>query len=334
MLLSWMAILASVAVVASAAPAGSASAEELRDSGSQSDVSTLGSDVHNVGVYFHVSHGLSLGKPKVAIDRFSGKSKQLLDAGGKGAGYTFTMKKSEYGVDRSEMAVSWPILVGATGSDSGYRVLSSMKGPTNNLDWEESCRIVAPSGVSENHFHCYQYRRGLDFDWDLRISDDRVDRRAEASGVIKTVGAVSLTSAGFPTNSESKLQVSGAETVPVESSTRFEAVLTPKDTEDGRRLNEPDTARVEFLYAVNDGDKPAYSKKNGRQLYIRGYVSNHRARTFFSGGAWCEFVTGRFNEVEKDPGYSCTPVWGGYDQTGVPDGHVHYMADFEVSKNQ
>lgn len=332
-LLSWLAILVSVAVLAGAGPAGPATAEEGPGSGADSEMSTLiAGDVEDVGVYFHVGAGLSLGKPTEVINRFTTPFRRFLDVGDKGAGYKFRMTKSLSHFDRSHMVMSWPILEGRTGwSDSGYRVISTIKGRTNDSGWVEECMIDDPRHQGGTHFHCNQVRRGLSFDWDLHITDDRVDREAEASGAIKAIGSVSLT--GGLTYSESKLQVIGAEAVGENESTQFDAVLRSSDKEKGREMSEPDTARVKFQYAVNDGGQPALSKKNGRQLFVSGYVSNKRTKPMFSGGAGCKLITGQ-DEVEENSGYSCVPVWSDYAHTGIKDGHVHYIVNFEVRKNE
>lgn len=326
-MLSCMAILASVAVAAGAAPAGFASAEEQRHSGTRSEGSLLTQSSHNVGVYFHVGYGLALGKPTEIANRFSLPYAHFLDVGAKGAGYKFRMTRASAAATRSVMSVSWPILEGRTGwSDSGYRVVSTIKGETGSSGWEETCRIDDPRDLGGTYFHCNQVRRGLDFDWDLHITDDRVDRAAEASGAIRAVGPVSLSSG--VTYSESKLQLIGSEAIPEHSSTQFDAVLTPSD-----KTSEPDTARMKFNYALNDGGQPVYSTKNGRPLHVRGYVANQRTRTRFDGGAWCEFVTSE-TEVEKDSGYTCELEWGNYANTGTKDGHVHYIVNFAVKKNE
>jgi hypothetical protein len=329
-----MAILVSVSVLASAGPAGPASAEEGADSGADSEVSTmlLPGELEDVGVYFHVGSGLTLGKPTELANRYTIPFERFIDVGNKGAGYKFRMTRTYSYFLRSEMVVSWPILEGRTGwSDTGYRVISTIKGMTPNSGWVEECRIDDPRGLGGTYFHCNQVRRGLSFNWDLNITDDRLDREAEASGAIRTRGSVSLF--GGQTYSESKLQVIGAEAVGENESTQFDAVLRSSDHEGGREMKHPDTARVDFQYAVNDGGQPVYSKKNGRQLFVRGYVSNKRTDPMFVGGAWCEFITGQ-DDVEEDSGYTCDPWWGDYANTGIKNGHVHYIANFEVRKNE
>lgn len=332
--LSCVGLLVSVAVLAGVGPTGLAAAGELADSTTHSETSPENRWRNRVvGVNFHAGYRLSLGKPKTITNEHTAGFHQLLDVGGTGAGYGGTMRESHFSTDRSVVAVSWPILQGLSRLDTGYTVTSYIRGWTyeRSLPWEDGCYIDGPGGRNAGPFHCYQVERGwLSFHFDLYITDDRVDRLAEASGSITTDDSVSLiNNGGYPTYTESKLQLAAAATVPVESSTQFDAVLTQEDVDKGM-TGEPNTALITFVYAVYDGGKPVYSTIDGRQLFVKGYVSNKRTGTFFAGGSWCEFVT-EGKRIDEISGYSCEPS-GDYADTEIKHGHVHYITDFTVSK--
>jgi hypothetical protein len=161
-------------------------------------------------------------------------------------------------------------------------------------------------------------QRGLDLDWDLYLTDDGVDRVAEASGSIKTDGLISLERGRFLT--ESKLRLNGANEVWADSSTQFDAVLTSTDA-----TSEPDTARAHFEYALLVNGQPLYDKATGQRVVVRGDVSNQRGWVY-KGDSSCAIVTESGVPYESNH-YTCS-MKGSYAKTGTS--RVHYITEFTV----
>lgn len=325
-----LAILSGVAVFLSAAPFDFASAEELPDSPDRAGADSTQSSPapqylpYSASVVFHVGEGVLLGAPAAhAREERLIHLVPLLDSGNRGAGYTISFWNMRDRGGRAVAEVSWPILVGADGSSTGYTV-SARIGIAGRLDIpEQTCTVTNSVGKETGPFHCSMVRRGGDWDWDLRLSDDRVKRVAEASGAFTTEGFVSLGNGKFGT--DSKLRINGADAVQKQSSTQFDAVLTSSDSTD-----RPNTAQMRFEYALLDDGKPVYSRVDGQQLYIRGDVSNKREDNRFTGSSSCDFVTDG-GRIDENSGYSCQ-MRGSYARTGADDRQAHYFTQFLVKK--
>jgi hypothetical protein len=304
--LSCAAVAACVSVLAGVGPVGWASAAE------EPEARSLAVKVpKTLGFYFHVADGISLGIPTVINKSGIPSVEALTDEGGGGAGYRVTYE-SGWGSTPEPVQVAWPIHQ-APGGRTGKTLTCRTARATE-------CWVME----RDTHFHAYLNQRGLDNDWDVHLTDDRVDRWAEASGAIRAEGPVSLEGGKFTT--ESALRVDGASAVSAGRSTQFDAVLTPGDQKN--QLDEPDTARMKFTYELRDNGKPANSKWNGTRLSVKGDVSNEREQWKFQGGSSCEIVD-LFDIA--DPGYTCT-MKSAYPYTSPADGRVHYITDFTVSK--
>jgi hypothetical protein len=291
---------------------------------SDSVSSQLNDALWTVGIDYHVGDGLSLGTATVSNVTKTVTVYPHADAAGKGAGYRAVFAKEFDPGIRTSADVSWPIRKGLKAEDTGYTVTSRVVYVEGKVAPQSTCWVTRPQNEEADHIHCSLVQRGLDNDWDLYLTDDRINRVAEASGAIKTDDSVSLEKGEFAT--ESELRLNGATEVPVNSSTQFDAVLTPQDnTHNSKR------ALAAFMYAMLDGGKPVYSKDDGQRLYVQGNVKNQRGLEF-AGESFCQFVTEK-GHVDKSSGYSCA-MKGDYARTGIGDGRVHYETEFTVSKNK
>jgi hypothetical protein len=238
----------------------------------------------------------------------------LYYANGTGAGFTFTFNKSvtESPDTPAAAAVSWPVL--QNGEETVYTVTARIGiGPLT----EESCKVIDQHDQETSHFHCTLAGRGADYDWDMHITDDRVDRWVEASGAIKAQGTVSLADGTFTTTSKTYRR--GATDVPAGSSTEFDAVTKPGE--------DNDTASIEVWYDLLDSGRAVYGR-DGSPLRVRATVSNERY-SWFREASSCEIRSDAGIEIHSN--YSCDKK-GDFAHTGIRDGHVHYIADFTVSK--
>lgn len=316
-----MAILASMAAFAFEGPVALASTSELDTQGG-----------HSASVVYHVANNLHLGSPKTTVDqrlRFVRPINDVSDRsrGGhlSGAGYQFSFANYATRGGAAAVEVSWPILSGAQGTETGHTLTARI----DLDDWTDispnwGCSVKDQNGIDTHRFTCFLVRRGLDYDWDLRVAEATVgaQRHAEASGAIRAGDTLSLAGGSFITGSAMHLR--GAAAVPSGSSTQFDAVRMPDDT-----TPKPDVARMAFTYELLDNGKPALSKNDGQPLSVRGNVWNERGS---QGGSSCEIITPD-KRVERDSGYSCE-VAGDYAPTGrLPArDRGHYIADFMVSK--
>lgn len=340
------AVLASVAALVCVGSVGAASADEMSDAGADKPSVQWCTPWHcpdeTAYVRFHVGESLTLGKPKLINNKNapSVDYHSYLDDGGaeKSSGFQTTYRQ----VHRPEIdvEVSWPILRGPDGATTGYTVNSRIHGHHVSGErmpapsqLEGDCSVTGPSG--EDRFHCSMNRRAwrcdtMDCwgytDWDLHLTDDRVDRLAEASGAVKTQGSVSLGNGEFATDSQARID--GAKAVPAGKSTQFDAVrkLTDGVTDPARS----ERAQMTFTYALLDGDLPARAE-NGQRLYVSGSVSNFRGPLWFSGNSSCDIITADGDVVENS-GYSCNRE-SAHPNTGIKDGRIHYITDFTVKKN-
>lgn len=325
---SCLAIVAGAAILASAGPAGLAFADEAPDtaaSAGQSSLQVSEKDTLLDSVTFHAGDGIRLGNMSTVHNDHTVSLKPIMDADGSGEGFESAVKNyADRDGNDSVVEVSWPIL-----EDSGTQTGSTVStrivwGRASEFPTEASCKINVVDPVAPQHgrFRCKLQERGWDNDWDLFVTGDAVDRRAEASGTIKTTGSVSLHD-GYRFT-ESSLRKDGAAVIPAQSSTQFDTVLRPVD----HPQNEADTARMIFTYALFDNGEPVYSKKSGKQLLVAGNAANARGDVF-KGSSSCNIVSAA--GMEEDSGYTCQ-VQGDYVATGIVDGRVRYDATFTVGK--
>lgn len=330
-------LVASLALLACAAPVGVASAAELRESPPNShSLETTNPPARIAGVYFHVENGFSLGRPNASpVDVSAARIDQLLDVGDKGAGYKFAMWWKPDGRYVHRAAVQWPILEGQDGAGTGLVVKTELAfNHSGGYNFYSKCSVVDSNGQKAAHVGCSIEQRGADFDWDLHLRDDRVNRLAEASGSVRTDGSVSLDASYFrPTRAyttQSKLRVDGADDVSPNSSTQFGAVLTPDDLKPPKKPDEPETARMTFTYAIRDASAPG-GPRVGPQYFVYGNVSNYIGKKF-TGASSCEIRDESSNPVQNS-GYTCemNSYYGGAINT---PGRAQYITDFTVSKKK
>lgn len=334
--LSCLAVVASVAALAGGGPAVLASAETLPDSSGSGELTSLRQGDTAASVVFQVRSGISLGSPTRESHERTASFDYLNDADGASAGYRITWDYSYIHPVRPQAEVTWPLLEGQEKVAIGY--VTFRLGGEGTL-----CRVTGKTGEDAGPLKCSMSPRSLDKGWDFSITDDGVDRVAEASGSIRTDGSVSLDTSPFipagaytmPSVSPlgyttgSRLHVDGADVVPANSSTQFDAVLTPDDLKSPNRWTEPDTARMRFKYAIRDASHPAGG--SSPTYYVRGDVSNY-AGTKFTGGSSCEIVDSLDNPVENS-GYSCAQN-GYYAGSVLTGGRAQYITDFTVSKKK
>jgi hypothetical protein len=324
MTLSCVAVLAGAAALVGLGPVGLADAEGLPGSSAQD--STI-----RVSLNFHAGDGITLKYPTATWKDDVWNFQRLFYEGGDGAGFSYNAHSSPDtgwgGMAGSKM--SWPIR--QYGVETGYTVTARVgEGYSGDFPWEPGCVITDANNRQTGPYHCTMAERSLDNDYDLHITDDRVNRWAEASGSITTTGNVSLQTppdedAAFTTESQRK--VFGTATVDAVAPTEFDAVLV-----EGEDTSEPNTARMSFKYALLDNGKPVTSSINGKPLYVEGEVWNYRGGMAFKGDSSCRFAS-QDGVVDGNSGYSCNRS-GDFAHTGVGDGHVHYISDFTISKKQ
>lgn len=324
-MLSSLGVVVSIAALACAGPVAWASAEEVPGIN------------HDASVVFHVGHGISLGSPISAAPGRTERFGLLTDAGDKGAGFSIAWNEDAYADGNAGAKVEWPII--QNGSKTDYTLTSRIgfgkKSRDTDFPLGQTCTVSGPNGQGAGNFHCSMTQRGRGNVWDLYVTDDRVDRRAEVSGSITTDSHVSLTAGEFVTQSrqarQDQLRVDGAADIPSSSSTQFDSVLRPQDT-----TLIPDRALMAFMHAILEDGKPVYSKDDGQRLFVRGNVKNKRSQgltgDWFTPESSCDIVTEK-NHVDKNSGYSCD-MKGDFVHTGNRDGDVHYRTDFTVSKKR
>lgn len=335
--LSFVSVLASIAALAGAGPSGVASAEELYGAGGPSSAASAQLDepaTSSASVVFHVANGISLGAPTETVNEGTRTFDQLLNVGGKGAGYRMTLARERINRGNLDVKVTWPLMRGRDFATTGYTVTARIRDVKNKPSSSlvlATCTVQGPEGKDKDRFRCSMNRQGYVWHWDAQITDSHVNRLAEASGSISTADSVSLGDGQFVT--ESNMRVDGAEAIPARSSTQFDAVLKATD-----KSSEPATARMRFRYAIHLPERPpyvpnlpGYTANGSTQLYVRGSVSNYRGG-IFSGNSSCDIVTAD-DQVVQNTGYECT-MKGAYLDTGFGDGRGHYRTDFEVSKKK
>jgi hypothetical protein len=337
----YVAVLASVSALVCAGSVAAASAEELAGADAE-ELSVQTCNKWNcpdeaANIRFHVGESISLGAPTVVTNHNTqsvGYHSYLNDEDAEKSSGFQTTYQQPFRIE-VDVEVSWPILRGPDGAQTGHTVRARIHGSSSRWAQHQlaaDCSVTGPSGGSR--YKCYLNRRAWKCDhsdcwgyadWDLHLTDDRVDRLAEASGAIKTEGSVSLGNGEFDTDSSARID--GATTVPAGKSTQFDAVrkLTDGVTDPARK----DRAHMAFTYALSDGGRPVRSQ-NGQQLYVSGSVSNSRGPFWFSGKSSCDIITADGTVVENS-GYACNRE-GAHPNTGITDGRVHYITDFTIKK--
>jgi hypothetical protein len=328
------AFVASVAALAGLVPTGVAFADEGRVSDAASEpVSSngIGVDLSEGTVIYHVGAGVHLGEASTSIPRNPNGAngvyhlEPLYDVGEKGAGFNIKWRNN---VALAE--VSWPIQ-DTSGKATGYSVTTRFRvSPVRFLI--PHCTIMGPDGPDQGPFQCTIIRRGLDYDWDMYVTDSRVNRWAETSGSIKTERSISLEDGKFWTESAKFLRGASQVAGPWNGggkqpsrSTQFDAVLT-----EGNQTQAPDSARMGFTYALLDDGQPVYDARTGKRLYVIGNASNDREKTEFKGNSSCVIGTLGGGPAENT-GYACY-IKDHYAYTGVKDGRINHITDFRVSK--
>lgn len=312
--LSCVAVLAGVGSLAGMGAAGSASAVET---------TALGPRTANVA--FHVTTGVSLGKPTTLASTEGVTSESHVDVGERGAGFRLTWTKHFNRVIHTE---AWPLLRGPHANSTPYKVIAGLD--FSLFSTEKRCQVVDQAGHEVGPFHCVMIQRGRVYDWDMYIVDDRVDRDLEVSASVTTEGSVSLEKGIFNQRPYGKpgerRHLEGATAIPRDSSTQVNSVARPGDPRNGDGERE---ASAFFQYELFDNGQPVLGS-NGLPVKFAGKVSNK----FASSGelkkdSYCQIHTG----YEFDPlGYSCT-VNAYYAKTGVDD-RVHYVAEFTIRKDK
>lgn len=333
-----------VAAVMWAGPAGVASAEEAPASGVQSVAAAAKAD-HAASISFRVGAGMTLGEPTTRVNQRTEALDYLSDLGNRGAGFSVAFNDWAPGTEDFTIAeVSWPILQskdraepepGKDKAKPDFTLSARLEfHPIFGLGLDTTrpptlpgykCEVRDSKGQISSKIHCWMERHGWDNDWDLHLTDDDLDRRAEASGSFRTEGSVSLEGGTYAAGPE--LYVEGAGAVHAGESTQFDAV---------RQRNErPATTKVAtiyFKYSLLDAGQPVRSKTDGSRLTLMGSVSNDAGGFWYSGKSECSFINERGLPVE-DSGYSC--AWNDHHaKTAYNDGRVHYITDFVVSRNK
>lgn len=324
--LSCVAILTGVMAFSFAAPAANASSGDSPACAARAgELSREGESAATV--VFRAGDGISLGDPTKSDRSGEVHFECLSDAGDKAAGYRLTWNADYRHPAYPGAEVSWPVLQGRKGVATGYTVTSRLTSPENGRPATSECWVADQHGVHATQFHCEMVQRGRDAYWQMRISDDVVnrDRIAESSGSIKTEGSVNLAAGGYASDAE--LQVQGAAVVPVGKSTQFDAVLRPGD-----KAANANTARMAFIYEILDGGQPALSK-TGQPLQVVGNVSNHRGLDEFEGKSSCRIVTRDRGFEDHDSNYSCV-MDSYYDGSVLTEGRARYITDFTISRKR
>jgi hypothetical protein len=227
-----------------------------------------------------------------------------------------------------DVQVTWPLLHGDGSNETDDTEYIVSARTAFSYDYRgtlhtEECTVTDRNGQQSDRYQCSLQPRGKAFDYDLILTDKKVDRLAEASGTITTVGSVSLEKGSFET--ESPRYVSGAKAVPAGSSTQFDATLASSDVVNERRL-----ARGMFRYALLDAGTPVRDRESGQPLYVSGKVHNYNGVSF-RGGSECQIVAGSAYRPVENSGYSCD-MNGYYGGSVLTAGRAQYITDFTVSK--
>lgn len=298
--LSCLTIVAIVAALGNAGPAGMASAEQMGDSGARAG-GAFPQSGKAASVTYHVGDGLYLGSPTETGREGIDSLHPVNDVGDKGAGFTLTFSK--WSADHKSFGeVSWPLFDDE--GDTGYTVTTRLS--FGQKDWGQTCTVTYRSVPVAANLHCSVDRRGLNYDWDMYVTSDEAGRLAQVTGAIKTDDHVSLTEGEYWTDADS--HIDGAYAVPAGSSTQFNAFVVEEWGP---------APGMEFRYAILDDGKPAYSKDGSQRLYFSGGVR--------SSDRTCSIVTADDHPVDSQ--YSCAMSW---DYGPGPGTYVHYIT---VTKN-
>jgi hypothetical protein len=306
-----LAILTSVTALVGIGPIGSAGAEEPPQG------------KWTANVYFRASYGVSLGKPTVVTNSGTWSLNHFLLVGDKGAGYRMKFDPPYYIRPAPDVQVKWPLLEG----DARVTDFTVSAGMTfaDSGPLDERCTVTDRDGQKSDRYQCSLQQRGIVRNWDLILTDNQVDRLAEASGTITTVGPVSLEGGTFETASPH--HVRSAKAVPADSSTQFDATLGSSDVVTERRL-----ASGKFRYALLDGGTPVHDRESGEPLYVSGTVYNYNGASF-KGGSNCQIVAGPAYRPVANSGYSCD-IDGYYGGSVLTAGRAQYITDFTIHKKR
>lgn len=328
--------MTSVVTLVGGGPAALASAEEVPIARTDTGVSTPqpGREGEVAGnVFFRAGYGLSLGRPTTVMNSGTWTLDHFLNAADKGVGYRMTFD-DPWTAPVPEVKVTWPLLQGDASDeehDTGYTVsaltaYSYYRGGVEYRDgrYRKDCTVTDRNGQQSDRYQCSLEIRSGTWDYYLHLTDKQVDRLAEASGTISTVGSVSLEEGSFET--ESSRYVSGAKAVPAGSSTQFDATLSSSDVVEERRL-----ARGTFKYALLDDGKTVLDRESGQPLYVSGKVYNYNGVSF-RGGSACQIVAGPAYRPVENSGYSCE-IDGYYGGSVLTAGRAQYITDFTIRKN-
>lgn len=157
-----------------------------------------------------------------------------------------------------------------------------------------------------------------------------LNRWAASSGTVKTDGHVSLQDGSY-NSEETPYHKDGTTTVGTNSSTDFNAVVR-----EGDKTLFPDEARTEFSYRIVLDGVP-------QNMWLAGWVANHRWKTRFEPDAQCFVSTVNPNAPSAPPlekldrvgasMFDCA-ITGDFVHGPHEDGRGHYAATFAVSKRQ
>lgn len=332
-----LAALMSVAAICWVAPVGAASAEEQPSPGVRSESASTEAD-YAASVAFRIGAGMSLGAPTTRVNRRTEAFSAPTDVGGDGAGFRFAFNKWHTGEFQSTIVdVAWPIRKGKAKEKTDLTLSTRIEfepiadigtgTPRAPLAPHYECYVKDSKGQVSSKVHCWMERHGLDKDWDLHLTDDDLNRRAEVSGSFRTEGQLSLQGGEYtagPAPHVPELYVSGAPAVRAGESTQFDAVRGRNESPATLKV-----ARMDFKYGLFEGGQPVTSVY-GTKLYLVGHVANDAGGFWSSGDSEC-YLKDEHDRRIDDPRFSCE-MTGKYAKTALSDGRVHYITDFVISR--
>jgi hypothetical protein len=255
-------------------------------------------------------------------------SEPLFDAGDKSGGFRLSWERPIGGSEHYLHSVRWPILQGSEASPTFYGVVVALDVSQRGVKHDCTAGAYGREQEQAGPFHCSLIQRGQGDRWDMYITDDRVERIAEASGSITTDSSLALEDGNYQSiYPPLRLRLDGAPVVPAGSSTQFDAVATPEDTYNPVGERE---GNIYFSYALVDDGRPVYGS-DGKRAYVSGLVRNNRVSP---GRFYCDVATrGDLGAGTVVPGYSCDTV-SSYATDWGADERVHFVTHFTVRKTQ
>jgi hypothetical protein len=329
-----MAAVMGVAAVLWVGPVGAASAEEQPAPGVRSASADADAD-YAASVTFRIGAGMALGKPTTGLKQRAEAFVAPEDVGGYGAGFRFAFNKWDFGEKPSSVVdVAWPILQGKDRAKTDLTVSARIEfEPTSDVRPGVSrapqpphyeCYVKDAKGQVSSRIHCWMERHGLDKDWDLHLTDDDLNRRAEVSGSFRTEGLLSLEDGKYTPGPE--LYVKGAPAVRTGQSTQFDAVRGRNESPVTMKV-----AKMDFDYTLFEDGQPVRTPW-GTKLSVVGSVSNDGGGFWFMGQSDCYFKDEHGRRFD-DPRFSCA-MNSKNAKTSVKDGRINYITDFVVSRNK